>query len=251
LSTRPAPRDDHHTSLWLAVLVLIVWDVVGPHPDHATRLTAFANVAIAFFSAVTLLVAIFAYSVSQGQLGVMQGQLDTMEADQRPWVFVAGADPARDLFLVNGEAFVSVKFQLKNAGRKPARFASIVGEFITRGETRDEVQKGWGACDQAKLKSENEFLAGTAVFPGQDVTQLHVFHMSKDDVDFDRAATEQNRFMMAPVIVGCVDYVFEKNNRHHQTRFVFEVDRKGPDSISFPRDRSHRRQCPIRGDRSR
>jgi hypothetical protein len=225
-------------ALWLSFLWLIIQDAVGSEPDRATRLTAYANIAIAFFSAVTLAVAIFAYSVSHGQLRAMQGQLDIMELDQRPWVFVASAQPIRDLSFVDGKAYAAIELQLKNAGRRPARFASIEGEFIIRGNSEGEVRKGWGACERAKRKPVGQFLAGTAVFPGQDVPQAHVFTMSSEDiakwkVEYERAASEQKPFTMAPIIVGCVDYVFEADNRHHQTRFVFEADRHGPDSFSF------------------
>jgi hypothetical protein len=64
------------------------------------------------------------------QVLVMQAQLDAMEMEQRAWVFVVSATPDRDLLFLDGRAILSVQFKLKNAGRKPARFAAIHGQFI-------------------------------------------------------------------------------------------------------------------------
>jgi hypothetical protein len=167
------------------------------------------------------------------QLSVMQGQLDVMEAEQRPWVYIFSAEPRSDLYFNVSDkigALVFLKFTLKNAGKKPARFAVIEGEFLMRDGTAADTRKGWGTCDKMRTKKAEEFLAGTAVFPDQVVEQSHRFVMSKEDVakwsaDFARADSEKSNLILAPMIVGCIDYVFERENVHHQTRFVFEIDK--------------------------
>ena len=112
----------------------------------------------------------------------MQGQLDAMEADQRPWVFIVGAEPRVDLVFQDGEAFTAINFQLKNAGRVPARFAAVVGEFLIRGQSLEDTRKGWDTCDEIRHKPPEQFLAGTAVFPSQEVPQATRFKMGREDV---------------------------------------------------------------------
>jgi len=38
----------------------------------------------------------------------------------------------------------------------------------------------------------------------------------------------------APLIVGCIDYLFPTGSAHHQTRFIYEIDRPtGPNNRSY------------------
>ena len=56
--------------------------------DRAARRTANATVWIAIFTFVTVCVAVSTYFVLNGQLKVMQRQLDAMERDQEPYVSI-------------------------------------------------------------------------------------------------------------------------------------------------------------------
>jgi hypothetical protein len=40
----------------------------------------------------------------------------------------------------------------------------------------------------------------------------------------------------AATLAGCIDYAFAGEVRRHQTRYVYEVDRKGPDNKIVPTD---------------
>jgi hypothetical protein len=222
-------------SPWAALMLIILRDT---RRGDGYDWSAMSTVAIAFATVAGVAVASLQWTALHSTDEKIGRQLSLIEADQRAWVFVLSADPVRDLIFANDRAYAAVKFQLRNAGRTPARFASIEGEFVSRGQTADEVRKGWGTCNKARLKPEGQLLAGTAVFPGQEIPQATVFVMQPEDVrrwkaDYDRATAEKTNFGSAAVIVGCVDYVFEKTNQHHQTRFVYEVDRKGPDAVSF------------------
>jgi hypothetical protein len=152
-------------SPWLAFVGLIIWDTrekgfrsplgvlrdVDPNRIVAlgTLLLALGTFALAWVAFNTdkathslAEAAVKQAEATDKQAGVMQGQLDAMRADQRAWVFVVSADPVRDLFFADGRSFASVKFQLKNAGRTPARFATIAGEFLMRGGTAEDIRKG-------------------------------------------------------------------------------------------------------------
>jgi hypothetical protein len=43
--------------------------------------------------------------------------------------------------------------------------------------------------------------------------------------DIENIKTKKHRTLM---ITGCVDYLFPTGDKHHQSRFVYEVDRLAP-----------------------
>jgi len=55
--------------------------------NRSANWTAWATVAIAILTAVTIGVGISQYIIFDRQLGVMQGQLTEMQAEQRPWIY--------------------------------------------------------------------------------------------------------------------------------------------------------------------
>jgi hypothetical protein len=41
----------------------------------------------------------------------------------------------------------------------------------------------------------------------------------------------------AILVIGCIDYAFDKDElRHHQTRFIFEITKRGQNGASLPID---------------
>jgi hypothetical protein len=37
----------------------------------------------------------------------------------------------------------------------------------------------------------------------------------------------------APLIIGCIDYLFPGGTTHHQTQFAYEIDKIGPNKLFY------------------
>ena len=219
----------------LALLILIVWDVVGPHADHTTRIVAFANVAIAVFAAATVLVAIFAYLASQGQLNVMQGQLDTMEADQRPWI-KATIQLTALRFTEAGDAEITFNQNFKNIGKSPAQNIKerIGAVAVTESTAIRSIDEERTQCELAAKDSAEDVLPGLFLFPDEEAPEALI-----GGKGIGRAYVTASEFAKAwpnPKtlifkLIGCIDYSFSSNGRHGQTGFAFIISRKVPNEL--------------------
>src|ERR1700730_7155268 len=89
--------------------------------------TALATCVIAGFTVLLYCVGINQWHTFQGQLAIMQGQMDVMKADQRPWIKIEQIAP-KDSPMFGGLMFHGPKFGgilplhflLKNVGHSPA-----------------------------------------------------------------------------------------------------------------------------------
>jgi hypothetical protein len=69
------------------------------------------------------------------------------------------------------------------------------------------------------LKKQPIIVRGSTIFPNETGTQNHLFTLSVDDIRKRRNGTADS-----VMIKGCIDYVSESGERHHQTRFIYELD---------------------------
>lgn len=111
---------------------------------------------------------------------------------------------------------------LINTGKSPAKFVNIEGKFFYSNATSKDIYEGWSVCDALRDKS---FVAGTVIFPNHQDASNHLFVMDAASV---KAWKEWKPGMVgAPMIVGCIDYIFGESPVHHQTRFIYELDKPG------------------------
>jgi hypothetical protein len=100
--------------------------------------------------------------------------------------------------------------------------------FTTMGSV-GEFESHWRKCDELKVKTTFfPVRPGKIVFPTQEYPQLKQFDLPRDDVSaLARTGSKvNNRYIL---IDGCIDYVVYPNEvPHHQTRFVLEIDKRGP-----------------------
>jgi hypothetical protein len=162
--------------------------------------------------------------VMKGQLEAMGRQLALMEADQRPWLYAAGSGPDSPLHFDGTGAHLRIQFQLKNVGRSPAHFVTVNGAFFIRNVGSGDFKRGWQQCDELRSVPIDKLTSGTTIFPGDIRPIIKWFNL--DAADALRMGTDVVH--SAPMIGGCVDYVFGGSEQHHQTRFMFEVDKTGP-----------------------
>jgi hypothetical protein len=160
--------------------------------------------------------------LTRGQLRVMQGQLDAMETDKRPWL-------RSDLFLVNPIIFsdwngnkgisVRTKINLKNYGQAPAINVRVFPEIATHpGNTKRQELDGpqQVACQRARTRANENPVGGVAIFPGEtypdeQVTGISGIYRTDDPILFS--------------VFGCVDYSYG-SERHGQTGFRMLLGRE-------------------------
>jgi hypothetical protein len=103
--------------------------------------TALGTCVIAFFTILIYFVGRYQWYTFQEQLTVMQGQLNAMEADQRPWMkieklapYISPIDPRIGGLRFSGPntvGFLPLNFLLKNVGHSPALDVRVgIGQFF-------------------------------------------------------------------------------------------------------------------------
>lgn len=90
------------------------------------------------------------------------------------------------------------------------------------------IDLGWEYCRELRRK----VVLGTAIFPQQHTPLNQTFKM--EGSDFESWKNWKPGALAAPMISGCIDYVFPAGTEHHQTQFAFEVDRAGPNHGFLP-----------------
>jgi hypothetical protein len=154
------------------------------------------------------------------QLSVMQGQLDIMTADQRPWISVeqlsiGGPLLYDDTDWPNGKRWhIKLVYTLKNHGKSPAthvifwgHIAPIVLHYQKEGAFRGtfiktELDK---ACGWPENSTEMGIDAGELMFPG-DEWAPRTFEVQGDDKDFSDAKTDKSQYTGIFLIPICVTY---------------------------------------------
>lgn len=126
----------------------------------------------------------------------------------------------------DGAAIITVQLSLKNTGHIPAAHVLGLHKFIVRSPAPIELDAVWWECEQYRTKPLEERGSGIGIFPDQPGKLSFWVKMEPQDVK--RLSTGG-----APVLAGCIDYAGGNNVRRHQTRFVYEIDKKGPDGKSL------------------
>jgi hypothetical protein len=175
------------------------------------------------------------------QLHVMQGQLDEMQADRRPWVKVE-IERIGDFRLLEYQAnkplpkgsslgIFNVILRLTNVGRAPAfnvRFYASI--FVPSRERNDVLAAQHKMCNLLSQSLDNSE-RGVVLFPGDHImdTDLSagghiVTGVSMSDVEDSTKESGGTEF--GAYLYGCVDYTFEAGaEMHHQTGFIYTVAR--------------------------
>jgi hypothetical protein len=172
---------------------------------------------------VTAAIGSLQYCTFKGQLDVMQGQLDAMEADQRPWIYLPGTEIASPLHIDAKGAFVVLQFHPTNVGKTPGKFAFIEGSFFALSPDGREILKSWKPCNDLRNQSRSSLNHGGTLFPNENRVLIHGFTLIPEEIVRVRDGKAGS-----VMITGCIDYLFESGERHHQTRFIYELDRPTP-----------------------
>ena len=180
--------------LWVAATVGIAAIAVANH-DSEKQFTAIHNQQI-----------------------VMQGQLDAMYNDQRPWVSVDPIIASKLRYDDNGIG-VTIDLRLKNPGRSPAMNVRADGKMTFAHKLSDHLRAQRELCDSLPLSPQNNL-----IFPGTDpVSQWMPFTGGREEVAKARSATAIPDRMIAPYLIGCVRYEFGADNSKHRTGFLYQL----------------------------
>jgi hypothetical protein len=184
--------------------------------DKAEKSVANATWMIFVATAVNVIIATL-------QWNAISTQATIMEADQRPWVHFTNALPEDPGLQVVPEGMgISVRFFMRNVGRTPAKFAIIAGEMKVA-TPAEYGNPDFASCEQRRRKPRSTVKDGIPIFPNQESPMRVHFGMKADQVGKLKTFP-----ISAVVIYGCLDYLFPIGDAHHQTRFFYEIDKKGP-----------------------
>jgi hypothetical protein len=181
-----------------------------------------------FTFALVLLAAVTAL-IFQGQLGAMQGQLDAMEADQRPWISLNSVptivSPLQ--FVMENLPMVDLSISLKNTGKTPGRRVAIILKMVgLQTGAGDPLTTQERVCPKSpKPLDKNAKYVELTIFPGDIVQKTQLVALVDPDLTLLRAGQHH---AVISAIVGCIDYQFVSSDEHHQTGMIFSFLRKGP-----------------------
>jgi hypothetical protein len=219
--------------IWWLIGRPIVWTAKALDP-YSVLLTALATIALAIL---TYFLAVYANDLGQisgkqldamrEQQRVMQGQLDEMQIDQRPWISITSEIRRNGVvrYEWNGQQGISTSetFTLRNYGHSPARNVTIKLDIIPRPNNfntnlAELARLQERLCADAERTARNNKIAGVTVFPGKD---------ERVELGIGMGTGKRNTPFNAPfgfTIQGCADYTFS-NNRHGKAALRFIIGR--------------------------
>lgn len=166
--------------------------------------------AVALFTLGLLAAAIFQYFVMRGQQAVMQGQLDAMEADQRPWI---GAPEIKTETVSPG--LVGFTLTFKNGDRTPTA-GLWVDAAIVRGDNYAWLAEGNRLCDRGKVDAKKF----PDLFPIFSLTPGAAWAVvSTPTTNFTRVSLSDIAKIESPHIAGCAIYGSRIDKAIHKTVF--------------------------------
>lgn len=175
--------------------------------DHNGVLTAAATIAIAVLTYFLASDSSRQATISGNQLNVMQGQLDEMKTERRPWVYPDKVVVSGDTFFDSNRLMIPITVTVKNTGQTPAIDVIPITKMYEQGQ-RNFVNP----FDCISLIGQ-----GIPLFPGQSFE--YKTYATFAPAHFDKDDTRG----IWPSIAGCVRYRPPDSTDFHSTGFAFQV----------------------------
>lgn len=164
--------------------------------------------------------------ITKRQTEIMERQVKLSEVVERPWMAIEGIEVLSPLTFKNDNPALTTKFNLKNTGHVPAAHILIHGKFFYRSIHRSkELDVVWAECEQFRVMPLETRGSGISIFPDQQQPMIYEARMTSDDVK----KLGNQPISGVPTFAGCIDYGWGGDAMRHQTRFVYEIDKKGSD----------------------
>jgi hypothetical protein len=197
--------------------------------ERSSRVTATATVVIAVFAVIAALVTISQAIIANRQLTAMQGQLNAMEADQRPWVGIEPTIVSELSYTENGMDVV-IDLRLRNFGKSPALNTSQGGQLAFLSKLSGLLTIQQRICETAGIGPSS------VIFPGEDPVHQRIdFQGGKDEVAKAKAATDFPDWILLPEIIGCIHYFANGDHVPHETGYMYKLMHVPPAGILDPR----------------
>lgn len=169
----------------------------------------------------------------------------TLKASQRAWIRAeVGIENSPLTFDRNG-ASTTVSFKISNIGNVPAIRITPHAWLVALKEKGGLFpwQEQLKRCGEVRQQSFGTGLnvSGFTLFPDERFPEsigvggwsLGV-NLSREEVDQALIPTPEGKHILALYIVGCIDYTFPSDSEtHHQTGFLFELQKNAPSFIIF------------------
>jgi hypothetical protein len=193
--------------------------------------TALSTCVISIFTVVLAVIATLQWITLNRQLTTMQGQLDEMQAEKRPWIDskISLVDPILFTEWADHKGInLRLNFELKNYGDVPAintKIWTVVTPHPGNSERdkMDTMQKD--ACDAVRKQADENPVSGVAVFPNQSKlvesgSGIHGVYDTVNEIYFS--------------VYGCIVYTYG-NHRHGETGFRMTLGRvEGKRVVGIP-----------------
>jgi hypothetical protein len=181
------------------------------------------TVALAFVGAASAISSVL-------QWCAIKGQLEVMQADQRPWIQIKKSEINFMKFDSDTVNF-SMKLTLRNTGKTPATGIEIVSRLyaVTDASFRSEDINENAACTEAYGRAYAARSTGFSVFP-DDVTDITI-GPTMQVTDIPISPLNDGRRGAGFMVLGCIDYLISSNKTHGQTgfRYLIGENRGNPD----------------------
>lgn len=211
--------------------------------DRSAKIMTLANCIIAVSTIVSI-------GVSICTLGAIEGQLRTMEADQRPWIKVE-PETFMDLDFTHGFTGIPIKFFVTNIGKSPAFNVQVHQEgFVLGKDHNDVLTEQINFCDKmSKDRADRggaiNMSRGIFLFPNERIPWERsgaIVGVNNEDIK-KYAIEEGGKKSLNIWLLGCVIYDFGRDNTVHRTGFIFQIARiinrpNMSDALSFGIDPS-------------
>lgn len=187
------------------------------HPVYERMMAKWTRM-VGLFTFALVVVGIVTAVIFWRQLNVMQGQLDEMHVEQRPWITINNLAVVAPLHYnpINKAIDIRLKFLLQNTGKSPARYVSVSPDV--QADAQDVYNKLRISCEKDRL---SKIYMGTVISPRQYSAQEFIISITKKQID--SAPGDPSHRYISPFIYGCVLYRFMFGNAVHETTFLINL----------------------------
>ena len=173
------------------------------------------------------------------QLAVLQGQLDEMRVERRPWIEV-------DAYIggVTWDAqgvHIALRYEIKNSGRSPALHVLLRDEIVPFLSPDPHFAPFVLLKQMSQEQRKRTDRLGYPVLPGQKIQSQLTKEYSREELekyqrDIDKAyATHASDDTFLQLTLGyVVDYTFDVGTEHHQTYCLANIDSVNPNAPLGP-----------------
>lgn len=200
------------------------------------------------YTSLTAIIAIYSIRSANAAREAVRATQKQLEMTDRPWISLEGIniEPPGFIFTPQGEAHLTIHPVMKNIGHsvatdvtlKVAMVLPTPSDFVMIAD-REQKKLCKPFTDEA-IGIGNTFAVSigvSVIFPehiedswgyGADLIKNDI---AKGQVVVQISGTSKG--IIAPLLIGCIDYRYSSSTRHHQTGFAYDIRRGRSESGQF------------------